>query len=60
MHADMAIKQRALDRMTPPDVPPGRYQPPDELIVLLGEPVTMPTRSRPPPLPTRTALRHET
>ena len=35
VHADMAIKQRALDRMTPPDVPPGRYQPPDELITFL-------------------------
>ena len=33
--ADMALKQRALDRMTPPDVPPGRYQPPDELIAFL-------------------------
>jgi len=35
LHADMAIKQRALERMTPPEVPAGRYQPPDHLLAFL-------------------------
>ena len=33
--ADMALKQQALDRTTPPATPPGRYQPPDELLAFL-------------------------
>jgi len=35
MHADLGIKQRALDRTTPPAVPPGRYRPPDTLLAFL-------------------------
>jgi integrase/recombinase XerD len=35
VHADMAIKQRALDRMTPPDTRVGRYRPPDRLLAFL-------------------------
>jgi len=35
LHADMAIKQQALERMTPPAVPKGRYQPPDHLLTFL-------------------------
>jgi site-specific recombinase XerD len=35
IHADMAIKQRALDRTTPPNVVRGKYQPPDHLIAFL-------------------------
>lgn len=35
LHADMAIKQRALERMAPPAVPRGRYQPPDHLLAFL-------------------------
>ena len=35
LHADMTIKQRAIDRTTPPHVKPGRYQPPDKLIAFL-------------------------
>jgi site-specific recombinase XerD len=35
VHADMTIKQRALDRMTPPDTAPGRYRPPDRLLAFL-------------------------
>jgi integrase/recombinase XerD len=35
LHADLAIKQRALDRVTPPDGRPGRYQPPDRLVAFL-------------------------
>jgi integrase/recombinase XerD len=31
LQADMALKQRALDRTTPP----GRYQPPDQLLAFL-------------------------
>jgi integrase/recombinase XerD len=35
LHADMAIKQRALERMAPPGVARGRYQPPDQLLAFL-------------------------
>jgi integrase/recombinase XerD len=35
LHADMVIKQRALERLTPPDVAKGRYQPPDSLLAFL-------------------------
>jgi integrase/recombinase XerD len=34
-HADLRLKEQALDRTTPPDVPPGRYQPPDQLLAFL-------------------------
>jgi len=34
-HADLTLKEQALDRTTPPDVPPGRYQPPDQLLAFL-------------------------
>ncbi len=36
MHADLGIKQQALDRTTPPSVPPGRYRPPDSLLAFLN------------------------
>jgi len=35
LHADMTIKQRALDRTTPTNSPPGRYQPADSLLAFL-------------------------
>ncbi len=35
MHADMAIKERALARTTPNGVKPGRYQPADPLLAFL-------------------------
>jgi integrase/recombinase XerD len=35
LHADMAIKERALARTTPPNSAPGRYQPPDTLLAFL-------------------------
>lgn len=35
LHADLELKQRALDRATPPNSRPGRYQPPDELLGFL-------------------------
>jgi integrase/recombinase XerD len=35
VHADMELKRRALDRTTPPNVTPGRYRPPDQLIAFL-------------------------
>ena len=35
LHADMAIKQRALDRTTPQDIDPGRYRAPDALLAFL-------------------------
>jgi len=35
LQADLALKQQALDRTTPPTSPPGRYQPPDHLLAFL-------------------------
>jgi site-specific recombinase XerD len=35
LHADMSIKQRALDRTTPPTTRPGRYQPSDSVLAFL-------------------------
>lgn len=37
IHADQTLKQRALDRTTPPDVRPGRYRPPDTLLAFLEQ-----------------------
>jgi integrase/recombinase XerD len=37
LHADLTIKQRALDRATPPNGRPGRYRPPDRLLAFLEE-----------------------
>jgi integrase/recombinase XerD len=37
LHADLAIKQRALDRVTPPDGRLGRYRPPDRLLAFLQD-----------------------
>ncbi len=36
LHGDLSIKQRALDRTRPPDVQPGRYKPPDQLLAFLN------------------------
>lgn len=35
LHADMTIKQRALDRTTPASTTPGRYRPTDQLLAFL-------------------------
>jgi len=35
LHADMALKERALARTKPPATKPGRYQPPDTLLAFL-------------------------
>jgi integrase/recombinase XerD len=35
LQADLVLKQQALDRTTPPDTPPGRYRPPDQLLAFL-------------------------
>ncbi|WP_433520628.1 tyrosine-type recombinase/integrase [Nocardia pseudovaccinii] len=35
LHADMAIKERALARTTSPTSKPGRYRPPDDLLAFL-------------------------
>jgi site-specific recombinase XerD len=35
LHADMALKEAALSRTTPPNTPSGRYQPPDKLLAFL-------------------------
>jgi integrase/recombinase XerD len=35
LHADLALKERALARTTPLHAKPGRYQPPDKLLAFL-------------------------
>jgi site-specific recombinase XerD len=35
LHADLAIKERALERTTPPEAKPGRYRPPDAVLAFL-------------------------
>jgi integrase/recombinase XerD len=35
LHADLALKERALARTTPPNTKPGRYQPSDALLAFL-------------------------
>jgi integrase/recombinase XerD len=35
LHADLALKQRTLDRITPPSGHPGRYRAPDSIIDFL-------------------------
>jgi site-specific recombinase XerD len=35
LHADLALKERALARTKPPDAKPGRYRPPDTLLAFL-------------------------
>lgn len=35
LHADLALKEKALARVTPVDVKPGRYRPPDALLAFL-------------------------
>jgi integrase/recombinase XerD len=37
LHADMAIKERALARITPPEAPAGRYRPPDTTLAFLEQ-----------------------
>jgi site-specific recombinase XerD len=35
LHADLAIKERALAQLTPVAAEPGRYRPPDRLLAFL-------------------------
>ena len=35
LHADLALKEQAIARTTPPDTQPGRYKPPDTLLAFL-------------------------
>ena len=37
LHADMAIKERALERTTPHNAKPGRYRPPEDLEAFLDQ-----------------------
>lgn len=37
LHADLTLKERALERTRPPNAKPGRYQPPDKLLAFLEE-----------------------
>jgi integrase/recombinase XerD len=36
IHADLALKERAIARTAPQDTPPGRYQPPDTVLAFLN------------------------
>ena len=49
LHADMAIKQRALDLTTPTSTLPGRMTVPQTRCGLPGKPVVMPIAAPPPP-----------
>ena len=50
LHADLALKEKALARTKPPDAKPGRYRPPDTLLAFLsGRPGAL---LRPAPLRT--------
>lgn len=35
LHADLALKQRALDRTAPPEIRKGRFRPGDQLLTFL-------------------------
>jgi len=35
LHADLALKGRAIARTKPPNCAPGRYQPPDDILAWL-------------------------
>ena len=35
LHADLALKEKAVALTTPPNVKPGRYRPTDELLAFL-------------------------
>ncbi len=37
LHADMALKEQAIARTTPPGTPAGRYRPPDKLLAFLKQ-----------------------
>jgi integrase/recombinase XerD len=37
IHADLALKERALARTAPQDVAPGRYQPTDTVLAVLDD-----------------------
>jgi integrase/recombinase XerD len=37
LHADLAMKEQALARTTPPDTSPGRYHAPDTLLAFLND-----------------------
>lgn len=37
LHADLALKERALARIAPPNTTPGRYRPPDPLLAFLED-----------------------
>ncbi len=35
IHADLTLKHRVIARTAPQDTPPGRYQPPDDVLAFL-------------------------
>ena len=61
LHADLALKERALARTTPPDAKPGRYRAPRHAPRLPRSALIMPTptrRIRPPPRRFESQSRH--
>ena len=49
LHADNKLKQQAIDRTAPTGTPPGRYQPPDQLLAFLDSLTIIPTSQPPQP-----------
>ena len=47
LDANLELKQRVLDAVTPVNGKPSRYRPDDKLLAFLPEPVTTRTMSRP-------------
>ena len=45
LHADLQMKEKALERTKPVNAPPGRYRPSDALLDYLERAMTMPTNS---------------
>ena len=43
IHADLALKERAIARTAPQDTTPGRYQPADDILGVPRRAVIMPT-----------------
>lgn len=53
LHADLAIKERALARTTPTGTSPGRYRPPGHPARVPRDALIMPTSTARSPCPTR-------
>ena len=63
LHADLALKEKALARIAPPNTTPGRYRPPDTLLAFLrryeyAEPASTSTTSTSPDMHSAMSTRH--